>query len=141
MEQVVAHSDGLRRVMFVLLGIFAVAAILLFAIGLFGVMAYSVSQRLREVAIRMALGAPKREVLWMVIRRGMRLAMFGIVIGVALSLGCSQVMARLLYEVNPTDPMTFACVVCLLLAVTGLACWVPARRAAGVDPMRALRNE
>jgi ABC-type antimicrobial peptide transport system permease subunit len=100
------------------------------------------------MAIRAALGAGR----WRVIRQlltesamlssmGGVLGLLGIVIGVALSLGCSQVMARLLYEVNPTDPMTFACVVCLLLAVTGLACWVPARRAAGVDPMRALRNE
>jgi ABC-type antimicrobial peptide transport system permease subunit len=105
------------------------------------VVSLSVARRTQEIGIRMALGAPKQQVLLLVIRQGMRLALAGVGIGVIAALVLSRVMGSLLYEVQPTDPLTFVSVSCLLVAVAFLACWMPARRATKIDPMTALRCE
>ncbi|HEX5411054.1 MAG TPA: FtsX-like permease family protein, partial [Terriglobia bacterium] len=110
-------------------------------VGLYGIMAYSVSRRTNEIGIRMALGAERRHVLRAVIGQGLRLALVGIVIGVAGALALTRFLASLLYGVKPTDPLTFIAVSLILIAVALLACYIPARRAARVDPMVALRHE
>ncbi len=141
LEQVVADSVAQRRMMSMLLGLFAVAALLLAAIGLYGVMAYSVSQRTREIGIRMALGAQRDEVLNLVVRQGMKLAILGVIVGLLGASALTRVLTHLLFGVTPRDPMTFAGVTLLLGTVALFACWLPARRAARVDPMVALRCE
>jgi predicted permease len=124
-----------------LLGVLGVVALVLAVSGLFGVIAYSVSQRTREVGIRMALGAQQRDVLRLVLRQGLTLAGLGIGVGLLGALAATQVLRSLLLGISPTDPATFIAVPMLLLAVTWLACWLPARRAARVDPLIALRSE
>jgi len=116
-------------------------ALLLAAIGIYGVMAWSVAQRTREIGIRMALGAETHDVLKLVLRQGMKLTLLGVVIGVAVSLAVTQMMKSLLFGLSATDPVTYMGVVLLLAMVALLACWIPARRAAKVDPMVALRHE
>ncbi len=124
-----------------LLNLFAGIALLLAACGIYGVLAYNVTQRQREIGIRMALGAPRNSVLGLVLRQGMRLTLLGVGLGVVAALSLTQVLRNLLYEVQPTDPLTFLAVICLLGAIALFACWLPARRAARVDPMVALRTE
>jgi putative ABC transport system permease protein len=141
MTQLVASSVGQRRLSVQLLGGFAGVALLLAAIGLYGVLAYNVTQRTQEIGIRLALGAQRNQVLSLVVGEGMKLAGAGIVIGLAGALGLTRVMRVLLFEVKPTDPVTFAVVSLVLLAVALSACWLPARRAARMDPMVALRQE
>ncbi len=141
LERVVANSIADRRLMFILLSLFAGTALLLAAIGLYGVMAYSVSQRTQEIGIRMALGAPRSEVLNLVIRQGIKLITKGVIVGLLGALALTRVLSHLLFGVTPTDPVTFAGVVILLMAVTLLACWLPARRVVRTDPMKALRYE
>jgi ABC-type antimicrobial peptide transport system permease subunit len=115
-------------------------ALLLSAVGIYGVMAYSVSQRRREIGVRVALGAARRDITRMVVGQGLRITAFGLVVGLALALGAGRMMRSLLLGVSPSDPLTFAAVAALLLLVAVLACLVPARRAAGVDPVRAVRG-
>jgi putative ABC transport system permease protein len=141
MEQVIADSALRRKFTMLLLTIFAGLAMLLAAIGLYGVMAYSVSQRTREIGIRMALGAQRQDVLRLVVKQGMSLAGIGVLVGVAVSLGLTRLIRGLLYGVSATDPLTFALVALCLATVALLANYVPARRAAKVDPMVALRYE
>ena len=141
MEQVLAGSMAQRRFILLLLGGFAGTALLLAGIGLYGVIAYTVSQRTREIGIRMALGASRRNVLNLVLCAGMKLVGIGIVLGGVAALGLTRVLAKLLYGIEPTDPATFACVALLLLLVTLFASWLPARRAARVHPLEALRSE
>jgi putative ABC transport system permease protein len=140
-EDVVAESIAQPRFYMLLLGAFAAVALALAAIGIFGVMSYTVSQRTREIGIRMALGAPGGSVVSMVVRQSMLLAGAGLVVGVAAALALSRTMETLLFDMSPTDPITFASVTGVLGAVAFLASYLPARRAARVDPIEALRAE
>ncbi len=140
MEDVVMNSIGTRRLSMQLFSIFAAAALLLAAVGIYGVMAYSVTQRTQEIGIRMALGAQGGDVLRMVVRQGMTLALIGIGVGLAGALGLTRVLANLLFGVNATDPITFTAIALLLASVALLACYLPARRAAKLDPMKALAH-
>lgn len=141
LDSIVAGSVSNRQLMSSGLGGFAVLALVLVAIGLYGVVSLSAARRTREIGIRMALGARKPQVLLLVVRRGMGLALVGLGLGVVAAFALSRVMASLLYEIKPTDPLTFVSVAGLLVAVAYLACWLPARRAVKVDPMEALRYE
>jgi len=130
-----------QRLNLTLLGIFAGVALALAVVGLYGVLAYAVTQRTREIGIRMALGAQRHDVLRLVIRHGLKLTLLGAALGVAGAWGLTRWMEALLYEIKSTDPLTFTAVSLALIAVALLACWLPARRAAKVDPMEALRCE
>jgi predicted permease len=141
MEDVITRTLAQRKFTMVLLGIFAGLAVVLAAVGLYGVMSYVVTQRTREIGIRMALGAQRADVLSLVIRQGMILTAAGVVLGLAASLGLTRLIANLLYGIAATDALTFAALSLLLLTVALLACWLPARRASSVDPMIALRAE
>jgi predicted permease len=138
MNDVVMNSIGTRRVSMQLFAVFAFAALLLAALGIYGVLAYSVTQRTQEIGLRMALGAQRSDVLGLVIRQGMSLTVIGVIIGLAGAFALTRVIANLLYGVTATDPATFVAIPFLLLFVALLACYLPARRAAGLDPTRAL---
>jgi putative ABC transport system permease protein len=141
MSQLVATHVSQRRLSVELLGGFAGAAVLLAALGLYGVLACTVTQRRREIGIRMALGADPRDVLGLVLWQGMKMAVAGIGIGLVSALAITRVLAGLLFGVSSTDPATFMAVALLLSGVTLLACWIPAQRAVSIDPMQALRCE
>jgi putative ABC transport system permease protein len=140
-QQVYSASLGSRRFNLILIAFFGIVALLLATAGVFGVMAYSVSRRTREIGVRVALGARSRDVLTMILSQGMRTILIGLAIGLAGSLALTRTMASLLFGVTATDPMTFAAVIALLIAAALLACYIPARRATKVDPMVALRYE
>jgi putative ABC transport system permease protein len=140
-SQIYSASLGSRRFNLILIGFFAGIALLLATAGVFGVMAYSVSRRTREIGVRVALGAGSRDVLAMILGQGLRTVLIGVVIGVAASLALTRAIQSLLFGVTATDPLTYAAVTLLLMAVALLACYLPARRAAKVDPMVALRYE
>jgi putative ABC transport system permease protein len=141
MERRIANSTSRSGFNTLLLLAFALLAALLAAIGLYGVVAFSVAQRTREIGIRVALGARTTDVLRLIVRQGMRLVLVGGLIGLAGALAISRILRSLLFGIGPTDPLTFAVSSALLAGVALLACWLPARRAARVDPVVALRCE
>ena len=141
MQQLVDDSISTRRLTLVLLGIFSALAVILAAIGIYGVMAYSVALRTQEIGIRMALGAQQKDVLRLVLGQGARIAFFGVAIGLATAAALARLLSSLLFSVSASDPFTFATVAALLVAVALLACYIPARRALRVDPIIALRYE
>jgi predicted permease len=141
MEKSVSDSISDKRFTMVLLGAFALLALLLASIGIYGVLSYMVGQRTKEIGVRMALGAQRFDVLRMVLRDGARMTLIGVVIGLIGAFGLTRLMASMLFGVRPTDPFTFVGVAVLLSAIALLACYVPARRAMKVDPIEALRHE
>jgi putative ABC transport system permease protein len=141
MRELVDNSISTRRLTLVLLGIFSALALILAAIGIYGVMAYTVALRTQEIGIRMALGAQQADVLRLVLGQGARIAFFGVAIGLATAAALARALSSLLFSVSASDPMTFAAVAILLIAVALLACYIPARRALRVDPITALRYE
>jgi predicted permease len=141
MEAIIAESLAARRFSMILLSIFATLALLLSSIGVYGVISYVVGQRTREIGIRIALGAQRSTVLWLILVEGVKMAMIGVVVGIVAAAGLTRLMSQLIYGVSAADPVTFAGVIIILTAVAFAACYVPARRAMRVDPMVALRNE
>ena len=141
MNDMIARTLLQKKFTMLLLSIFAGAALLLAAIGLYGVISYSVAQRTRELGIRIALGAQKSDVLRLILWQGMTLVAAGIIFGIAASLGLTRLMATLLYGISATDPITFIALSIALLSVAFIACWLPARRASAVDPIVALHAE
>jgi putative ABC transport system permease protein len=141
LDHMVSRSLGQPRFYLILLAVFAALAVVLAAVGIYGVMTYTVQQRTREIGIRIALGASTDRVVAMVVRRGVALAVAGIVLGTAGAWAVTRVLRQLLYGVSERDPVTFVGVAILLGVVAVLASWVPARRAARVDPLAAMRAE
>jgi len=141
MEQTVAQSVAARRFSMLLLTVFAIVALGLASLGIYGLMSYAVAQRTREIGVRMALGAQMSDVLKLVVGQGMKLALVGVVLGLVASVALMQLMKTLLFGVSATDPLTFILIALLLTVVALLACWLPAQRATKVDPMQALRCE
>jgi putative ABC transport system permease protein len=141
LTNVLAGQVAEPRLYALLLGLFACIALLLAAVGIYSVIAYSVAQRTHEIGIRMALGAQRGDVLRLVLKQGMTLTLFGIGLGLAASFALTRLMKTLLFGVSAVDPLTFAAVAILLMFVAWLACWLPARRATKVDPLIALRYE
>ena len=141
MDEVISTSIASQRFSMILLGAFAALALLLSSIGIYGVISYLVGQQTREIGLRMALGAQRRDILQRILGKGVKSALLGVAVGIVAALALTRLMARMLYGVTATDPLTFAVVALLFLAVALAACYIPARRAMRVDPMIALRYE
>ena len=141
MDDLITSSLKRPRFNLLLVGIFATTALLLAAIGIYGVMSYLVEQQTREIGIRSALGAKRSHILKLVIGHGVGMAFVGILLGVIASFGLTRFLAGLLYGITAVDPITFISISILLLIVSVLACYIPARRATKVDPLVALRYE
>jgi len=141
MEQVLSESVASRRLSMTLFSLLAGLALLLATVGIYGVIAYTVSSRTHEIGVRVALGAQSGDVLRLILKQGLVLVLSGVAVGLLAAFLLSRVLASLLFEVSATDPATFVVVPLLLVAVALLACYIPARRATKVDPMVALRYE
>jgi len=143
MEEIISSSPAafMRRFPGLLISIFAGVALLLASIGIYGVVSYSVSQQIHHIGVRMALGAGTADILKLVLKQGLVLAIVGVAIGVVAAALLMRLLSSLLFQVQTTDPITFALVVAILFGVALLACYVPARRATKVDPLVALRYE
>jgi putative ABC transport system permease protein len=141
MDDAVLASVAPPRFRMVLLGLFALTATLIATCGIYGLMAYAVTQRRREIGVRMALGAERGDVLRLVLARALRIVLAGLVVGLAAAAGVTRVLQRFLFGITPTDPITFTAVSLLLVAVALMAAWLPARRATRIDPSVALRAE
>jgi ABC-type antimicrobial peptide transport system permease subunit len=141
MDELMAASEAERRFALTAFGMFAAAALVLAALGLYGVIAGRVAERTREIGLRSALGATPQQILGLVLGQGMKLAGIGVAIGVAGAAGATQGLESLLYEVTSLDPITYGAVIALVAAVAAAASWLPAARAARVDPTVALRAE
>ena len=141
MEDLVSNALARPRFGSLLLSLFAATALLLTMVGFYGVLAYTVSQRLRELGIRMVLGAKRGDVVRMILAQGMRPALAGLILGLCAALALGRFLASLLFEIQPTDPLTLLIAAAILLGVAAMACWLPARRASRVDPSVALRSE
>jgi putative ABC transport system permease protein len=141
MEERFSQAVAPQRFNALVMAIFAAMAVILAGVGVYGVMAYSVTRRTHEIGVRMALGAQRQDVLKLVLRHGVLLVAFGIGLGVAGALALTRSLSSLLYGVKPTDPLTFVGVALVLISVALMASYIPARRATKVDPMVALRHE
>ena len=141
LDAVITESVAPRRFSMLLLAVFALVALFLAAVGLYGVVAYAVSQRTQEIGLRMAIGAQRSDVLQMVLGGGMKFATTGIVLGLVAALWLARYVSTMLFGVTPFDPLSYSGTAAVLLAVSALACYVPARRATTVDPLVALRTE
>jgi len=141
MQEIVARSIAKQRMAMLLLSVFSTLALVLSAIGIYGVISYLAGQRTHEIGIRMALGASTSDVLRIVLGEGMRIALVGVGVGIAAALGLTRLLTQVIYGVSANDPLTFAGVAVLLTGVALLACYIPARRAMRVDPMVVLRYE
>jgi ABC-type antimicrobial peptide transport system permease subunit len=141
LEAIRSRSLAPPRLTAMLVTLFAAVALIVTAAGIAGVVSFSVNQRTTEIGVRMALGAPRSSVVRMIVQQGLTPVTLGLASGLALALAMTQVVARMLFGVEPTDPMTYVAVIAVLAAVAALACLVPARRAASIDPMQALRAD
>jgi putative ABC transport system permease protein len=141
LEEVLARAQANRRFTMMMLGVFAIVALLLAAVGIYGVIAHSTAQRTHEIGVRVALGATRVDVLHMVLRDGLRIGALGTIIGMAAAAAVSRLLSGLLFGVSPYDPLTFVALPAGLLMVAVLASWIPARRALAVEPITALRAE
>jgi len=141
MNDVIAGSLAARRLSMILLGIFAALALILSCVGIYGVISYVVGQRTHEIGIRIALGAQRTDVMRLVLGEGAKMALAGVMAGIAAAFGLTRLMANELFGVTAQDPLTFAAVAVVLALVALLACYLPARRAVRVDPMVALRSQ
>jgi putative ABC transport system permease protein len=141
LDDSLASEVASQRFNMALLVGFAALALLLSAIGIYGVMAYAVGQRTHEIGIRLALGAVPGNVLRMILLQGAKLAVLGVVLGLGAGIALTRLLGTMLFEVKPTDPLTFAAGALILFAAALAACWIPARRATRVDPLVALRYE
>ena len=141
MDDLMAVSVAQERFNMLLLGIFAVLALILAGVGIYGMIAYRVNQRTHDIGVHIALGAQHRDVLRLVMKDGMKLTLFGILLGLCGAVALTRVMVSLLFEVKPTDPATLIAVALLLAAAALLACYIPAQRALSIQPINALRCE
>jgi len=141
LEQYLNEALSVKRIQSQILSAFGLLALALASIGLYGALSYNVTQRTKEIGIRLALGAQGRNVFWMVVGQGLKLVALGIVLGLAVALVVTRTLKSLLYGISATDPLTFEVIAMMLAIVALLACYIPARRATRVDPMIALRCE
>jgi putative ABC transport system permease protein len=141
MEKLLAISAAERRFVLVLFELFGITALVLATIGIYGILSGSVTERKREIGVRAALGASRHDILTLILRQGMSLVSLGVVIGLIAAIATSHAIATLLFGISKLDPVTYLAVIALLLGIAAIACFIPARRAASVNPVEALRAE